>query len=156
MGYTSSATAQPGQTYYSGDGKTWWDLTGWISTGSVAVNAFTIPAHAPIASLSTEQLTFLYTRPKQVSTQWVEVSNTGTAPLHISRVAITGAGAASFRAQPQCAGALPAGDACTVRVDSMASSGGLPGDADLEIDSDSAAGPVQTVDLKVAPAAAAQ
>jgi uncharacterized repeat protein (TIGR01451 family) len=40
-GYSSSATAAPGQSYFSSDGNTWTDATTWDPTCNVCIKAFT-------------------------------------------------------------------------------------------------------------------
>ncbi|HCA46175.1 MAG TPA: hypothetical protein DEP45_02100 [Armatimonadetes bacterium] len=40
-GYSSKATASPGQSYYSFDGTSWGDLTAWDNTANFCIKAFT-------------------------------------------------------------------------------------------------------------------
>lgn len=42
-GYSSGATASPGQSYFSPDGSAWMDLTAWNSTANCCIKAFTSP-----------------------------------------------------------------------------------------------------------------
>jgi len=48
-GYSSQATASPGQSYFSPDGSSWQDATTYISTASVCLKAFT--QRMPVAVL---------------------------------------------------------------------------------------------------------
>ena len=45
--YTSTCTAQPGQSYYSPDGTTWTDLTTWDATANFAIKALTVDRSVP-------------------------------------------------------------------------------------------------------------
>lgn len=57
-GYSSGATASPGQSYYSHDGTSWADLTGYNSTANVCIKAFTRPGPTivPMTDFSARQV----------------------------------------------------------------------------------------------------
>jgi len=46
-GYSSGATASPGQSYISSSGSTWNDLTGWDSTANFCLNAYATAGSPP-------------------------------------------------------------------------------------------------------------
>ncbi len=50
-GYSSAATAAPGQSYYSFDGATWTDLTTYDPTANYCIKAYTAPEPATAALL---------------------------------------------------------------------------------------------------------
>jgi len=84
--------------------------------GSQTVN-LTGTGLAPAVTLSPTSLTF----PTQLvdstnATQYVTLSNTGTAPLTITQISITGTNASAFSQTNTCGTTVVAGGACTISV----------------------------------------
>ncbi|MGA8021501.1 MAG: choice-of-anchor D domain-containing protein [Candidatus Acidiferrales bacterium] len=90
----------------------------------IAVTGTAVPA-APIASVTPATLTFATQAVGTTSgTQTVTLTNSGSAPLNLTNLAITGSNAASFgfyaggaKACPLPSGAVAAGADCTILVD---------------------------------------
>jgi hypothetical protein len=113
---------------------------------------------APAVSLSPTSLVF----PTQLidstnTTEFVTLSNTGTAPLTITKVSITGTNASAFTQTNNCGTTVVVGGACTISVTFQANAINTL-TATLSI-TDNAAGSLQTValsgtgtEIKLAPA----
>jgi len=52
LGYNSTSTAAPGESYYSFDGLTWTDLTTWDATANFSVKAYMVPEPATMVLLA--------------------------------------------------------------------------------------------------------
>ena len=88
---------------------------------------------APSVEFSPTSLSFAATEVGQSSTSLpVVLYNTGSAPLAISGISITGADYDSFSETNNCAASLPASGNCTIMVTSSPESGG-PLSADLSV-----------------------
>ncbi len=116
-------------------------VTGNSVTVSLSGTGSTVAASLSAASLVFGSLPVGTTSPAQT----VILSNTGTAPLSISGVAISGASAGSFSQSNSCGSSLAAGANCAIGVTfSPSSTGALV--ATLSV-ADNASGSSQTVSL---------
>src|ERR1700677_21264 len=120
---------------------------------SIAVTGYSPTSPAPAASFSPTAVTFESTLIGENSVQIVGLYNTGTAPLSITEISVTGAGGGNFSQTNDCPASLAAGANCAVNV--TFSPGALgPLVAALSV-SDNATGSPQTAELSgtgVAPA----
>jgi beta-propeller repeat-containing protein/ASPM-SPD-2-Hydin domain-containing protein/HYDIN/CFA65/VesB family protein len=118
----------------------------------IAVTGTAIPA-APVASVTPATLTFATQAVGTTSgTQTVTLTNSGSAPLNLTNLAVTGSNAASFgfyaggaKACPLPSGAVAAGTDCTILVDFIPQGPG-PVTATFSF-TDNASGSPQTVAL---------
>lgn len=86
------------------------------ATGTAQVDLGTGVAPAPIGTLSRATLTFTSTSGVSSAAQKAELANSGNAPLTITAITITGAGATSFTQTNTCGTSLAAGANCTLSV----------------------------------------
>jgi C1A family cysteine protease len=85
-GYSSKATASPGHSYYSSDGASWTDLTGWNPTASFCINDYCCDSVSDKAFL---QRLFLYVLGRPIdSGALTSFGNAMTGGM--SRVAVVG------------------------------------------------------------------
>jgi len=99
-------------TYYA-------SLSGSTSTGnafsSVTCSAVNVTGAIPTANLSSSTITFASLSAGTSSpTQTVNLTNTGTAALSISNIAVTGTGASLFSESSNCPPSLAVGSFCTI------------------------------------------
>ncbi len=125
-GYSGTATASPGQSYYSSDGSTWSDFTDISMTANACIKAFTAssssatttdPRHRsqpqPRRSFSSPSLEFSATRPGLLAkSQTATLTNVGDAPLAISSIQTAG----DYRQRNSCGASLAPGQSCTITV----------------------------------------
>jgi hypothetical protein len=101
----------------------------------------------PLAAASPASLTFANQVVNTSSApQYVTLSNTGTGPLAISSVALTGTNASSFTDVSGCGLSLPAGSTCTISVIfGPATTGSLTASLTITDNANNVSGSTQTV-----------
>lgn len=107
------------------------------------------PIAAPRATVSPNSLSFFATSGTTSAAQVVSLTNSGTAPLALSSVSISGSGGAAFTVTGTCAATLPAGASCSFSVTFSPLAAGTYA-ATLSVNDNSAGTPqfgVQTVAL---------
>jgi len=120
---------------------------------SIAVTGYSPTSPAPAASFSPTAVTFEDTLIGENSVQIVGLYNTGTAPLSITEISVTGGGNGNFSQTNDCPASLEAGSNCAINVTFTPGAVG-PLVTALSV-SDNATGSPQTAELSgtgVAPA----
>ncbi len=119
------------------------NATGSPQTVSLSGTGTAVPA--PIASLTPVSLTFTATSGSTSAVQTAQLTNSGSAPLTIAGIGITGAGAGSFTQTNTCGASLAAGGNCLISL-TFAPTSVATFAANLSV-SDNAAGSPQSIAL---------